>query len=250
MCKRDSDEWTDNVYLESCWEGEALDKKNVTVTITRSFRTNRQCMAPLEGRGVVAYRDDRHDQLVLYSATQMPHIVRTGLAECLGLDHARIRVISPDVCGGFGYKGILAPEEVCLGWLAMHCNHPVRWIEDRREHLIANANCREHYYQVTAHADDKGRRLGVEAEATVDAGAYSAYPFSACLEGAQVVSILPGPYLIPSYSCKAYSVATNKAPILPYRGVARTGVSFAMELLIDAIARAVSLEPYLSLIHI
>jgi len=238
------DEWTDNVYLESCWKGEALDEKNVEVTITRSFRTSRQCMAPLEGRGVVAYRDDRHDQLVLYSATQMPHIVRTGLAECLGLDHARIRVISPDVGGGFGYKGILAPEEVCLGWLAMQCNHPVRWIEDRREHLIANANCREHYYQVTAHADDKGRILGVEAEATVDAGAYSAYPFSACLEGAQVVSILPGPYLIPSYSCKTYSVATNKAPILPYRGVARTGVCFAMELLIDAIARAVSLEPY------
>ncbi len=238
------DEWGDNVYLESNWQGEPLDKENVSITVTREFRTSRQCMAPLEGKGIVAYRDDRLDQLVLYSATQMPHIVRTGLTECLGLDHGRVRVISPDVGGGFGYKGILAPEEVCLGWLAMQSEHPVRWIEDRREHLTANANCREHHYKITAHADDRGRLLGVEAEATVDAGAYSAYPFSACLEGAQVVSILPGPYIIPSYTCKAYSVATNKAPILPYRGVARTGVCFAMELVIDAVARATDREPH------
>ena len=238
------DEWGDNVYLESNWKGEALNKENVAVTVKREFRTSRQCMAPLEGRGVVAYRDDRLGQLVLYSATQMPHIVRTGLAECLGLDHGSVRVISPDVGGGFGYKGILAPEEVCLGWLAMQCDYPVRWIEDRREHLTANANCREHHYKIIAHADTQGMLLGIEAEATVDAGAYSAYPFSACLEGAQVVSILPGPYIIPSYSCKAYSIATNKAPILPYRGVARTGVCFAIELIIDAIARAVGREPH------
>jgi len=106
----------------------------------------------------------------------------------------------------------------------MQCEHPVRWIEDRREHLTGNANCREHHYKITAHADGRGRILAIEAEATVDAGAYSAYPFSACLEGAQVVSILPGPYVIPSYFCKAYSVATNKPPILPYRGVARIRV--------------------------
>ncbi|MCS5608710.1 MAG: molybdopterin-dependent oxidoreductase, partial [Alphaproteobacteria bacterium] len=191
----------------------------------------------------VAYWDSRLEQLVVYTATQMPHIVRTGLAECLGLDQVNVRVIAPDVGGGFGYKGILAPEEVCLGWLAMHCGHPVRWLEDRREHLTANANCREHHYQVTAYADARGKILGLEAEASVDAGAYSAYPFSACLEGAQVVSILPGPYVIPAYRCKTKSVATNKAPILPYRGVARTGVCFAMELVIDAVARAVEREP-------
>ena len=105
------DEWIDNVYLESSWQGDAFDKKDVTATVTREFRTNRQCMAPIEGRGVIAYRDNRLDQLVIYSSTQMPHIVRTGLAECLGLDHARIRVISPDVGGGFGYKGILADRK-------------------------------------------------------------------------------------------------------------------------------------------
>ena len=239
------EDWGDNIYLESSFDGDLTEAKAAAaVTVTKEFRTNRQCMAPLEGKGAVAYWDSRLEQLVVYTATQMPHIVRTGLAECLGLDQAKGRVIAPDVGGGFGYKGILTPEEICLGWLAMHCGHPVRWIEDCREHLTANANCREHHYHVTAYADARGKILGLEAEASVDAGAYSAYPFSACLEGAQVVSILPGPYVIPAYHCKTYSVATNKAPILPYRGVARTGVCFVMELIIDAIARAVEREPY------
>ena len=239
------EDWGDNIYLESSFDGDLTEAKAAAaVTVTKKFRTNRQCMAPLEGKGAVAYWDSRLEQLVVYTATQMPHIVRTGLAGCLGLDQAKIRVIAPDVGGGFGYKGILTPEEICLGWLAMHCGHPVRWIEDCREHLTANANCREHHYHVTAYADARGKILGLEVEASVDAGAYSAYPFSACLEGAQVVSILPGPYVIPAYHCKTYSVATNKAPILPYRGVARTGVCFVMELIIDAIARAVEREPY------
>ena len=239
------EDWGDNIYLESSFDGDLTEAKAAAaVTVTKEFRTNRQCMAPLEGKGAVAYWDSRLEQLVVYTATQMPHIVRTGLAECLGLDQAKVRIIAPDVGGGFGYKGILTPEEICLGWLAMHCGHPVRWIEDCREHLTANANCREHHYHVTAYADARGKILGLEVEASVDAGAYSAYPFSACLEGAQVVSILPGPYVIPAYHCKTYSVATNKAPILPYRGVARTGVCFVMELIIDTIARAVEREPY------
>ena len=239
------EDWGDNIYLESSFDGDLTEAKAAAaVTVSKEFRTNRQCMAPLEGKGAVAYWDSRLEQLVVYTATQMPHIVRTGLAECLGLDQAKVRVIAPDVGGGFGYKGILTPEEICLGWLAMHCGHPVRWIEDCREHLTANANCRDHHYHVTAYTDAHGKILGLEVEASVDSGAYSAYPFSACLEGAQLVSILPGPYVIPAYHCKTYSVATNKAPILPYRGVARTGVCFVMELVIDAIARAVEREPY------
>ena len=239
------EDWGDNIYLESSFDGDLTEAKAAAaVTVSKEFRTNRQCMVPLEGKGAVAYWDSRLEQLVVYTATQMPHIVRTGLAECLNLEQAKVRVIAPDVGGGFGYKGILTPEEICLGWLAMHCGHPVRWIEDCREHLTANANCRDHHYHVTAYADAHGKILGLEVEASVDSGAYSAYPFSACLEGAQLVSILPGPYVIPAYHCKTYSVATNKAPILPYRGVARTGVCFVMELVIDAIARAVEREPY------
>ncbi len=252
---RDSDapllheEWGDNIFLETFVEAgtdgniqSAAEK--AAITVKRRFRTARQCMAPIEGKGVAANWDSRLEQLEVISASQMPHIVRTGLADCLGIDHGRIRVMAPDVGGGFGYKGILSPEEVCISWLAIHLDRPVRWIEDRREHLIANANCREHAYEITAHADANGRLLALDAEATVDAGAYSVYPFSACLEAAQVASILPGPYDFGAYRCRTWSVASNKPPILPFRGVARTGVCFAMELIMDAIAREAGREPH------
>jgi carbon-monoxide dehydrogenase large subunit len=111
----------------------------------------------------------------------MVHINRQGLSECLGIDSGKIRVIAPDVGGGFGYKGILLPEEIILAKLAMQLGKPLRWIEDRREQLTANANCREHDYEITVYANNDGRLLGIDCEATVDSGAYSSYPFSACL---------------------------------------------------------------------
>jgi carbon-monoxide dehydrogenase large subunit len=239
--------WGDNVFLANA-VGTAGDFDAVcagaAIRVQRRLRTARQSMAPMEGRAVVAQWDPRLEQLVIYTAAQMPHINRTGLAACLGLDEGRIRVIAPDVGGGFGYKGILLPEEVCLAWLAMHCGHPVRWIEDRREQLTANANCREHHYDITAYADRDGRLLGVDCEAVVDSGAYSSYPFSACLEAAQVASILPGPYKMQRYRCRTWSVATNKPPILPYRGVARTGVCYAIESIMDEVALAAGIEPW------
>jgi carbon-monoxide dehydrogenase large subunit len=238
------EQWGDNIFLETFVDVNINKALDAPIKVTREIRTARQCMAPMEGRGVVAIWDSRLEQLTLYSACQMPHIVRTGLSGCLGLDEGQIRVVAPDVGGGFGYKGILLAEEVCLGWLAMQCGQPVRWIEDRREHLTAGANCREHFYRITGYADRDGRLLGIDCEATVDSGAYSAYPFSACLEAAQVASILPGPYDFSAYRCRTYSVATNKCPILPYRGVARTGVCFALELVLDAIAREAGIEPH------
>jgi carbon-monoxide dehydrogenase large subunit len=238
-------EWGDNIVLETFVDDDlSTVARTAPVRLTKTLRTARQCMVPIEGRGLVAHWHNRLGQLVLHSATQMPHIVRSGLAECLGLDHARIRVVAPDVGGGFGYKGILLPEEVCACWLAMRLGRPIRWIEDRREHLSANANCREHHYQITAYADAKGRLIAIDCDATVDCGAYSSYPFSAGLEPAQVASILPGPYRFDKFRCRTWAVATNKPPILPYRGVARAGVCFAIELMVDAIARAVGREPY------
>ncbi|SON56957.1 Caffeine dehydrogenase subunit alpha [Hartmannibacter diazotrophicus] len=237
--------WDENAFLETSVDvGFEAAIANAAAVVTREYRTARQCMAPMEGRGVVAFWDRQAEQLVLYSSTQMPHIVRTGLADCLGLDHGRIRVIAPDVGGGFGYKGILCSEEVFAAWAALTLRRPVRWIEDRREHLTGNANCREHHYEVTGYAAADGTLLGVDCRAIVDSGAYSAYPFSACLEAAQVASILPGPYRMSGYRCRTWSVATNKPPILPFRGVARTGVCFAMELTMDALARELGIEPH------
>lgn len=239
------DSWADNVVLESRFEANAAAiPADAPVVVRRTLRTARQCMSPIEGRGVVAVWDRRLEQLTLHSSTQMPHIVRTGLAGCLGLLEDQVRVIAPDVGGGFGYKGILLPEELCAAALACRLGHPVRWIEDRREQLAGNANCREHHYELTAHADRDGRLIALIAEATVDAGAYSIYPFSSCLEAAQVASILPGPYLMDAYSCMTWSAATNKPGIVPYRGVARAGVCYAIETMMDAIAHETGIEPH------
>ena len=234
-----------NVYVEVGYDGDIESvARTAPVKVTRELRTARQVMSPIECRGFIAQWDTRLNQLVVHAATQFPHVVRTGLAEVLQIPEAQIRVISPDVGGGFGYKAILAGEEICLCWLALRCGHPVRWLEDRREQLTANANCREHHYRMTAYADASGKILAFDAKAAVDSGAYSAYPFTSAIEASQVSAILPGPYDIPVYRCKTAAVATNKPPQLPYRGVARPGVCYAMELMIDAIARQIGKEPH------
>lgn len=238
------EEWSDNIYLETRIEkGDRARIEGAAIEVEREIRLSRQCMVPLEGKGTIAWWDTRLDQLVVYTSTQLPHMMRTGLAECLGLEERQVHVVAPDVGGGFGFKCVLQPEELCVAWLALTRKKPFRWIEDRREHLVAAANTREHHYRIKAFADAEGRLLGIEADVAVDVGAYSVWPFSACLESAQIASILPGPYQMPFYACRTRSVATNKPPFMPYRGVARTGVCFALELMIDAIARQAGLEP-------
>jgi aerobic carbon-monoxide dehydrogenase large subunit len=236
--------WGDNLYLTTEIEANfEAAKAKARTSVTRELRTARQVMSPIEGRGVIAEWNSRLGQLIVTSSTQQSHIVRAGLAECLGVNEGQVRVIAPDVGGGFGYKGVLLPEEVALSWGTRKLGRPLRWLEDRRENLTAGADCREHHYVLTAYADGEGRLLALDCVATVDAGAYSAYPFSACLEAGQIGSILPGLYDFAHYRCRTYSVATNKPPILPYRGVARTGVCFALEVTLDALARELRQEP-------
>ncbi len=239
------EEWDDNLFLTLSVDNgfDALSKK-ATVVVNREVELSRQAMVPMEGKAVVAYWDERADQLIMYYSTQTPHIVRTGIAQFLGLDEGQVRIIAPDVGGGFGYKVIVHPEELSVAWLAMKYRKPFRWIEDRREHLVSGANARQHKYRLTAYADDRGRLLALDAEITIDGGAYSNWPFTIGLEPGQATGNLPGPYDFQGYRCKTYCVATNKPGFMPYRGVARTGVCFAMELLMDAVARAVDRDPY------
>lgn len=238
------EDWGDNLFLKTRHDGDLTEAKaRATVVIEREFETARQAMNPMEGKGVLAHWDGKTESLVVHTSTQVPHLIRTGLSECLGLDQADVRVIAPDVGGGFGYKCVLQPEELSVSWVARKTGRPIRWTEDRREHLTAGANTRQHSYKITAYADDDGRLLGLDADIWVDIGAYSVWPFTACLEAAQAGGNLPGPYHLPAYSCRTYSVATNKPAFTPYRGVARPGVCFAMELIIDAVARAVNRDP-------
>jgi aerobic carbon-monoxide dehydrogenase large subunit len=237
--------WPDNLFLETAFDsGIDAVAASAPIKVDLTLSCARQVMHPMEGRGLLAWWDHRAAQLVVHASTQVPHLIRVGLAEMLNVPQAAIRVAPPDIGGGFGYKCLLQPEDVCVAWLALTRKTPFRWIEDRREHLVAGANARQHNYRVTAYADRRGRLLGLDAEVLVDTGAYSVWPFTACLEAAQAGGNLPGPYDLAAYRCKTYSVATNKPPFAPYRGVARPGVCFAIELTIDAIARAVGREAW------
>ncbi len=238
------EDWGDNLFLKTEFNGDIeAARAAAAIVVKRKYDTARQCMVPMEGKGTLAMWDGTADQLVVYTSTQVPHLIRTGISQCLQMDQGQIRVIAPEVGGGFGYKCVLQPEEISVSWVARTTGRPIRWTEDRREHLVAGANTRQHHYTITAYADANGRILGLDAEVIVDVGAYSVWPFTACLEAAQAGGNLPGPYAIDAYRCKTYSVATNKPSFTPYRGVARPGVCFAMELTIDAIARAVGREP-------
>ncbi len=239
------EQWADNRFLEVSADLGDIDaaRRSADLTIARRFRMGRQSGVPLETRGCVAHLDSRVDQLVLYSSTQFPHVIRSILAQQLGIEERRLRVIAPDVGGGFGIKNNLYPEEIALCALALEVGHPVRWIEDRWEHLVASAQAREHDYEMTAHVRADGELLGVEARIVVDAGAYSVWPWTAAMEAGMSSGMIPGPYRLRNYRFDAITVATNKAPLGPYRGVARPGACFAIERLIDEVAHEVGLEP-------
>ncbi|PPR12028.1 MAG: Caffeine dehydrogenase subunit alpha [Alphaproteobacteria bacterium MarineAlpha11_Bin1] len=238
------DDWVDNVILDSRFEENTGDINMAEVSVTRSLRMNRQAVNPLEGSAVLAEWDPRDERLVVHSASQIPHVLKNALCECLGLRQNQVHVVAPDVGGGFGYKCVLIPEEIYIPWVAMQVKRPVRWIQDRREHLVTAANAREHHYSVTLHADREGNFIGVEADIIVDSGAYSVYPHSNILESTMAGRTLHGPYKFSSYKVRSRAVATNKPPIVPYRGVARPGICFAMELAVDAMARELGREPY------
>src|SRR5439155_633918 len=154
----------DNVLLSRRVESGEVEKAlaESAVVIERAFRTNRQSAAPLEGRGGVAEWSAGEGKLTLWSGTQVPHLARHGLAEILGLAENRIRVIAPDVGGGFGVKAILYPEDVALCLLAMRLGRAVKWVEQRREGLVAAAHARDHHYAVRAGLDPvEVRRLNL-----------------------------------------------------------------------------------------
>jgi carbon-monoxide dehydrogenase large subunit len=237
--------WGDNLYLERTIEGGDIEAaaRAAEITVTREYRMNRQSGAPLEGRAVLAYRDYRLDEIVIYASAQTPHTIRVALGEILDIEQRRLRVVAPDVGGGFGPKARLYPEEIVLTALALEYDHPLRWVEDRTEHLLTTAHTRDHHYKVTAYADRQGRVLGVDAEIIVDAGAYGLWPQGPYQEANMAGRTLPGPYAIANYRARTYTVATNKTPLGPYRGVGRPGACFAIERTIDEVARAVGRDP-------
>jgi aerobic carbon-monoxide dehydrogenase large subunit len=213
------------------------------LTVSATFTSARVAALPLEGRACLAEWDDRDDQLVMHVSTQVPHQVRSGVAQALGLPEGRIRVIAPDVGGGFGLKCVVGREEVAVAAAALRLRRPVRWAEDRQENLTAAFHGHEQRYRVRAAFGDDGRILALDAEIDCDTGAYSAFPFTCAVEPLMAATELPGVYKVPAYRARGRALATNKAPTAPYRGVSRPQIVLVMERLMEKAAAALDLDP-------
>jgi carbon-monoxide dehydrogenase large subunit len=213
------------------------------VRVSATFASGRVAALPLEGRACLAEWDDRDDQLVMHVSTQVPHQVRSGVAQALGLPERSVRVIAPDVGGGFGLKCVVGREEVAVAAAALRLRRPVSWAEDRQENLTAAFHGHEQRYRVTAAFDEHGRILGLDAEIDCDTGAYSVFPFTCAVEPLMAATELPGVYKVPAYRARGRAIATSKAPAAPYRGVSRPQIVLVMERLMEKAAEALGLDP-------
>src|SRR5712692_749117 len=210
--------------------------------VTRAtYYVHRYTGMPLETRGVAADYDAGTGDLTLWSSTQWPHTVRDVLRDVLRLPEHRIRVVAPDVGGGFGVKQEIYPEEIVLALLAMRLRAPVKWIETRREHVMTAAHAREQWHDVELAARRDGTILALRAGILADIGAYTRSLGVLC--PSITSASLPGAYRIRDYTCRVRAALTCKAPAGAYRGAGQPEAVFAIERAVDHLARELGLDP-------
>src|SRR5262245_53137504 len=234
-----------NVVVEGRLKTPGFDAKLAGAhrRIKIDIRSHRQNALPMEPRAAHAAWDPASGRVMLTCATQAPHAMRTIIADLIGLPESDLRVIAPDVGGGFGQKMSLPAEFVIVTWLARKLKTSVAWVEDRRENLVACFHSREQSISLEGAFDADAKVLAFAADIVVDVGAYSCYPTTCAVEPLMAMAELPGPYDVREYSCVSRGVLTNTCPIAPYRGVSRPVITFAVERLMDKAAAAFGLDP-------
>jgi carbon-monoxide dehydrogenase large subunit len=234
-----------NVIVEARYATPDFDaaRKATHRLISVEVRSRRQNAMPLEPRGGHAAYDPASGRIVLTCSTQTPHLMRTAIADLIGMPESQLRVIAPDVGGGFGQKMSLPPEYVLLVWLARRLKSSVAWREDRRENLIASFHSRDLTIRIEGGFDQAGKLVTLSADVTANVGAYSCFPTTGAVEPLMALAELPGPYDVRAYSCVARGVLTHTCPMAPYRGVARPVITLALERLMDRAAAALDLDP-------
>jgi len=198
---------------------------------------------PIETRAVLAEFDTVTGTLIVWSSTQAPIALREALGECLDIPLERVRVMVPDVGGGFGLKAQVFPEEIAVAAAAVRLGRPVKWIEDRLEHLAAATHARDTLVRVEAAATRRGEILAIRADVLCEVGAYGVHPYGPILEPMGTATMIPGPYMVSRYYCRARAVLTNAAPEGAYRGVGVVVAALAHEQLLDELARRLRLDP-------
>jgi carbon-monoxide dehydrogenase large subunit len=220
-----------------------LEMAAAAIRVGGRFRFRRKTPLAIENRAAIGEWDRGRRTLTLTLTTQVPGIVRDLLADILDMPGHSIRVVATDVGGGFGGKASLYPEEILVAALTKKLGREIRWTSDRLEDLASTSQGFDEIVDAELGLDAEGHIVALTAEVIGDVGAYSVYPWTAALEPVQVVSFLPGPYRVQAYRGHVRAVATNKAPMGPYRGVGRPISTFVMERLIDMAARRLALDP-------
>ncbi len=210
--------------------------------VSGTFRHPRVAPAPIECCGALATYDRREDVIELCTPTQVPHMIRDGLARCLKHPESRIRVTTPDVGGAFGVKMPLYPEEVIVAHTARALGRPVKWTQDRTEHMLTGFQARDAEIEAELACDADGLIVGLRASLWCDAGAYSSFPLGCSLEPHTAMVGLPGPYRVPYFEYESHAVATNKCPVGPYRGVGFALAPLVTENLLDKLARKLGID--------
>jgi carbon-monoxide dehydrogenase large subunit len=236
-------EWGDNVLARQLIDTGDVDAMftEAPVTVAGRYTIDRQTGLPMEGRGVLVRPDPLTGELVVISSSQSPHHAAEHLAEALGRDQSSVRVIAPDVGGSFGVKDHAAVEEVVVAVAAIDLGHPVRWLQNRHEHLVAGVHSRGKIFDLELAADDHGRLLALRGRLLYDAGARSGNHGAGTAVYASL--ILPGPYVLERYRLEMLAVVTNRPPSAAYRGYGSPEATFAMEGMMDRLAHRVGISP-------
>lgn len=211
---------------------------NADVVIRSKFRVGRCSVQPMESRGVLAV-PDQLGNLTIWDSTQSVHTIRRLIVEFLGLEEQQVRLVAPDVGGGFGAKNRLYPEEILVPWMALKLGQPVKWIGDRMEDLMATYQERDQWHDAEMALTKDGKILAVRDRFLADNGAYT--PFGIVVPYTTAITI-PGPYKVPNYYAEMTCVYTNKTPVAPYRGAGRPQGVFVMERLLDLAAEQLGLD--------
>jgi carbon-monoxide dehydrogenase large subunit len=233
-----------NVILEGKFKTPDFDAvwNSATKIVTVEARSHRQNATPMEARGGHAAYDASTGRVTLTCTTQMPHLMRTAIADVLGMPESDLRVVAPDVGGGFGQKMSLAAEYVVLVWLARKLKSSVAWTEDRRENLIAGFHARDQYITLHGAFDQNAKLLALRTDIISNIGAYSCFPTTCGVEPLMAMAEMPGPYDVRHYDCLARGVITNTCTMAPYRGVSRPIITFTLERLMDKAASAFGID--------
>ena len=232
---------TEPTVIDKGFGDVAAGFRDAHVVVELELGVGRHSGVPLETRGAIARHDAVRDVLELYGATKVPHRTRDLLALALGRSPNAVHLIEGHTGGGFGIRGELYPEDVLVSLAALRFNRAVRWIEDRREHLVAANHSREQVHRVRAAADAQGRVLALDDEFFLSQGAYIRTHGSRVLD--MTAGTLPGPYKIPAYRGLGHFRLTNKTPAATYRSPGRYESTFVRERVMDAIAHRLGLDP-------